>query len=71
MAKKHKKKVYTTPKKIKHIHQKQDLNSFINSFSKERCESCQSIMASHENRNYCGFCNYSIAHNSCKQQEME
>ena len=32
MAKKHKKKVYNTPKKVKHTHQNIGINKFINSF---------------------------------------
>ena len=71
MAKKHKKKVYTTPKKIKHIHRKMDINKFINSFNNPKCQFCLSNLAVHSDRIHCGKCNYSIAHNSCTELEME
>lgn len=59
MAKKHKKRVYSNPKKIKHRDQITPLMDFINSFSNPKCEQCQSIIARHFNRNYCGKCNIS------------
>ena len=70
MGKKHKKKVYTTPKKIKHVRQKRTLNQIINSFSNSKCETCQSTLANHSDRLYCGKCHYSIPHNSCIEPEM-
>lgn len=70
MGKKHKKKVYTTPKKIKHVHQKRNLNQVINSFNNPKCKTCQSILANHNDRHYCGKCHYSIPHNSCTVPEM-
>lgn len=60
MAKKHKKKVYNTPKKVKHIHQNIGINKFINSFENPRCNVCESILATHINRNYCGKCQVSF-----------
>ena len=69
--KKHKKKTYTTPKKLKHVHQKKSLSSFIASQNNQKCNQCMSILANHEDRLYCGSCHYSIVHNSCMQQETE
>ena len=69
MGKKHKKKVYTTPKKIKHSHVKRSLNQFINSFNNPKCTECQSTLAIHTDRYYCGYCQISIAHNSCIELE--
>ena len=71
MGKKHKKKVYNTPKKIKHTHKKVGVECFLNSFNNPKCDKCLSIMANHNDRLYCGKCNYSINHNSCMQQGME
>ena len=62
MAKKHKKKVYTKPKKVKHINKITSLHNFINSLSNPRCSTCESILAIHSDRNYCGNCN--ISHTS-------
>lgn len=62
MGKKHKKKVYNTPKKIKHISKKKSINEFINSFKKSydiTCKSCQSTLAVHNDRYYCGKCQIS------------
>ena len=59
MAKKHKKRVYSNPKKIKHRNQITPLMSFINSLSNPKCPLCQSILAGHFNRNYCGKCQIS------------
>ena len=56
MGKKHKKKVYNTPKKIKHVHQKKSVSEFINSFKNPKCNSCQSTLAVHTDRYYCGKC---------------
>jgi ribosomal protein S27AE len=60
MGKKHKKKVYNTPKKIKHIHQTKSVNEFINSFKNPKCKSCQSTLAVHTDRYYCGKCESSV-----------
>ena len=70
MGKKRKKKVYNTPKKIKHTSKSTDLKQFINSFNNPKCDTCSSILAVHTNRYYCGKCNNSINHNSCMPQEM-
>lgn len=59
MAKKHKKRVYSKPKKLKHITRITPLMDFINSFSNSKCPQCQSIIAGHFNRNYCGKCEMS------------
>ena len=56
MAKKHKKKVYNTPKKLKHIHSNVCVSIFIKSLENPRCNECCSILAIHNNRNYCGKC---------------
>ena len=71
MGKKHKKKVYNTPRKIRHVHQKRSLNQIISSFNNNKCETCQSILANHADRFYCGKCHYSIPHNSYTAPEME
>ena len=60
MAKKHKKKIYNTPKKLKHIHQKVSVNQFINSFNNTKCDKCTSILAFHTDRYYCGKCHLSF-----------
>lgn len=59
MGKKHKKKVYTKPKKVKHAHEKVSLSNFIESLNNPRCNSCLSIVAVHSDRNYCGNCEVS------------
>ena len=59
MAKKRKKKIFNTPKKISHINKTNSLSDFINSFSNPKCRHCLSILAIHDNRNYCGKCNTS------------
>ena len=59
MAKKHKKNVYNNPKKVKHVHQNINVNNFIKSLGNQRCNKCESILAIHDNRNYCGKCNIS------------
>ena len=56
MAKKRKKKQYNTPLKEKHIHQTPNLYSFIKSLDNPRCNKCQSFLADHTNRYYCGKC---------------
>lgn len=60
MAKKHKKKIYNTPKKIKHVHKNISTNQFINSFNNPKCSKCSSLLAFHLDRYYCGKCQYSI-----------
>ena len=59
MAKKHKKKNYTTLKRNKHINKTNTLHEFINSLSNIKCSQCQSILATHNNRRYCGKCQQS------------
>ncbi len=59
MAKKHKKKIYNTPKKIAHVNKSNTILEFINSFSNPKCKHCNSILAIHNNRSYCGKCQYS------------
>ena len=56
MAKKHKKKVYTKPKKLTHVHQNVSLSKFIESINNPKCKLCQSLLAVHDNRFYCGKC---------------
>ena len=60
MAKKHKKKVYNTPKKLKHVHKNISVNEFINSFDNLKCDKCLSNLALHINRYYCGKCQISF-----------
>lgn len=60
MAKKHKKKIFNTPKKIKHIHKTTSLETFIKSRNNEKCNICYSVKACHFNRLYCGKCRISI-----------
>ena len=59
MGKKHKKKVYTKPKKDKHEHKKISVNKFIESFNNPKCNSCESKLAIHNDRYYCGKCEFS------------
>ena len=60
MAKKHKKKVYNTPKKLKHVHRKISVDKFIESFNNPKYNSCEnSILSIHFDRKYCGKCNIS------------
>ena len=58
MGKKRKKKIYTTPKKTKHIHKKIPM-SIITSINNPRCKLCDNRMAIHCNRNTCSYCNLS------------
>ena len=53
---KRKKKVYNTPKKIKHKNNNIDIMDFIKSFDNPRCNECSSILAMHHDRFYCGKC---------------
>lgn len=71
MGKKHKKKIYTTPKKLKHVHAKKSLSNFIESQKNPKCNICNSLFAQHNDRLYCGSCHYSTSHNSCMPQEKE
>jgi small subunit ribosomal protein S27Ae len=64
MAKKRKKKAYTTPKKLKHTHQKISVNKFINSINNPKCKTCNSSLAIHKNRFYCGKCENSSLKNT-------
>ena len=60
MAKKRKKKVYTTPKKIKNTHKNIRLN-IINVFNNNpKCGECNNYMAVHSDRETCSHCNISI-----------
>ncbi len=59
MAKKRKKKQYNTPLKEKHSHQTPNLVSFIKSLDNPKCNICQSFLAKHTDRYYCGKCHIS------------
>lgn len=59
MAKKRKKKQYNTPLKEKHSHQTPNLLSFIKSLDNPKCDKCQSLLADHTDRYYCGKCHIS------------
>lgn len=59
MGKKHKKKVFTTPKKISHVHKNQPMN-ILKSICNPRCEQCNNIMANHHDRFTCSHCSLSI-----------
>ena len=59
MGKKHKKKIYNTPKKIKHFHKNQPLN-IIKSICNPKCEKCNNIMAVHSDRFTCSHCEMSL-----------
>ena len=59
MAKKHKKKIYTTLKKNKHIHKKTPLN-IIKSIENPLCKQCNNRMSVHYNRLTCSYCNMSF-----------
>ena len=71
MGKKHKKKIYNTPKKIKHTHKKMSINQVIESYNNPKCITCLSNLAVHSDRSYCGNCHYSIPHNSCTEPGKE
>ncbi len=60
MAKKRKKKIYTTPKKIKHKHENKKLNIINILNNNPRCPDCNNFMAVHHNRDTCTYCNISI-----------
>ena len=60
MGKKRKKKVYNTPKKIKHQHKNTKLN-IINVISNNpRCMECNNQMAIHKDRVTCTNCGTSV-----------
>jgi len=59
MGKKRKKKIYNTPKKIKHTHKNNKLN-IINVINNNfKCTKCNNYMANHHDRLTCSHCNYS------------
>ena len=58
--KKKKKTVYHTLKKEKHKNKIPNILQFIKSFNNKKCYICNSILANHFNRNYCGNCHISI-----------
>ena len=62
MGKKHKKKVYNTPKKIKHTHKNEPLN-ILKSINNPRCNTCNNTMAMHLDRLTCSHCNSSHHYN--------
>ena len=59
MAKKRKKKQFNTPLKEKHTHKTPTLDSFIKSFENYKCNLCESFLANHGDRYYCGKCHIS------------
>ena len=59
MAKKHKKKVYTKPKKIKHVHKKEPMR-IIRSINNPKCNLCENRLSVHNNRLTCSHCNISF-----------
>ena len=63
MAKKHKKKTYTTPKKEKHIHKNNKLNILKVIQNNPKCLECNNFMAVHIDRVTCSHCNKSIIKN--------
>ena len=63
MSKKRKKKVYKTPKKIKHRHVNNKLN-IIKCINNPKCLECNNYMAVHSDRETCSHCNSSIKKNN-------
>jgi ubiquitin-small subunit ribosomal protein S27Ae len=59
MGKKRKKKIYNTPKKIKHIHKNEKLNVIKVFNNNPKCLECNNYMATHSERYTCNYCNYS------------
>ncbi len=59
MAKKHKKKVYTKPKKIKHRNKKIPM-SIIKSINNPKCKLCENRLSVHFDRYTCSYCNISF-----------
>lgn len=55
MGKKHKKKIYKTPKKIKHVSKNIPLN-ILKSINNPKCEKCHKNMAQHLDRYTCSYC---------------
>ena len=60
MAKKRKKKIYTTPKKEKHVHKKSNLNIIKVLNNNLKCSNCNNYLANHTDRLTCSYCNKSI-----------
>lgn len=60
MAKKRKKKVYTTPKKIKNVHKNNKLNILSVIKNNPKCIKCENYMAVHVDRFTCTYCQASI-----------
>ncbi len=56
MGKKRKKKVYTTPKKVKGDKKVYKLKIIETMKNKIRCKNCNNLMANHENRITCTYC---------------
>ena len=59
MGKKRKKKIYTTPKKLKHKHVNIKLNIINVLTNRPKCSDCNNNMAKHFDRFTCTFCNKS------------
>ena len=59
MGKKRKKKVYTKPKKIKHIHKKEPMR-IIRSINNPKCDLCENRLSVHYDRFSCSYCNLSF-----------
>ena len=59
MTKKRKKKIYNTPKKIKHRHVNNRLNIINVINNNKKCFRCNNYMANHANRLTCSYCNIS------------
>ena len=59
MARKHKKKVYTSPKKNGHVHKNEPLH-VIKSISNPKCQCCDNRLALHHDRFTCSHCNISF-----------
>jgi ribosomal protein S27AE len=63
MAKKRKKKVYNTPKKIKHIHKNNKLNIINVINDNPKCPKCNNSLANHFDRYTCTNCQTSETKN--------
>ena len=59
MAKKKKKKIYNTLKKIKHVH-KNDKMNILKSINNPKCTQCNNNMANHIDRYTCTHCGLSV-----------
>ena len=57
MGKKRKKKIYNTPKKIKHRHINNRLNIINVINNNKKCSQCNNYLANHSNRFTCSYCN--------------